>query len=127
MKQKIIVDTSIWIEYFKNNKDIAEFIDDGLDRGCVYIVGPIISELLQGVRSDEELNMLSMYIDAVPQFKFETRDWIDVGVISYSLRKKGFTIPLTDIMIAVIAKNNGAAVYTLDKHFSYIPDLKLIK
>ncbi|NLC68299.1 MAG: PIN domain-containing protein [Clostridiaceae bacterium] len=127
MKQRIIIDTSIWVEYFKNKAGIVEFIDNGLDNGCIYITGPIISELLQGVKSDKELNMLSKCIDADPGFKIDTKDWIDAGVMSYSLRKKGYAIPLTDILIAVIAKNNDAAVYTLDKHFSYIPGLELIK
>ena len=127
MKRKMIVDTSVWIEYFKNTADIVEIVDDGLDKEYVYIAGPIISELLQGVKTEKELNMLSMHINAVPNFKYDTKDWIDAGIMSYSLRKKGVTIPLTDIMIAVIAKNNKAAIFTLDKHFNYIPDLELIK
>ncbi len=127
MRQKIIVDTSIWIEYFKNNTSIADSIDAGLDKGYVYTVGPVLSELLQGVKSQKEFNMLSKVIHAIPYLDCDSKDWIDAGILSYSLRKKGITLPLTDIIIAAIAKNNHAAIYTLDKHFISIPDIELFK
>ena len=125
MKQKIIVDTSIWIEYFKNNPSISIIIDEGLNNNSICITGPIISELLQGVKSDKELSLLIKYIDAIPCIHYEMQDWIDAGYISYSLRKKGITLPLTDIIIASIAKNNNAVIFTKDKHFEMIPDVEL--
>ena len=66
MNKKIIVDTSIWIEYFRNNNSIVNMIERGLVSDTIYITGPIVSELLQGVRSDREYQTLSMHIDAVP-------------------------------------------------------------
>ena len=127
MKQKIIVDTSIWIEYFKNNDQVVKIIDEGLDMNKIFIVGPVISELLQGVRSTKESELLSQYIDAVPFISCQIQDWIDAGNTSYSLRKEGTTIPLTDIIIATIAKNNQAMVFTKDKHFNLLPGVKLFQ
>ena len=46
MKTKIIVDTSIWVEYFKNKSNIVEFIEENLLDDCIYMAGPIVSELL---------------------------------------------------------------------------------
>ncbi|MDX9870978.1 MAG: PIN domain-containing protein [Clostridia bacterium] len=127
MKQKIIVDTSIWIEYFKNNDTVARIIDEGLDTGTIYIAGPVISELLQGVKSNRELSMLEKYIDAVPYLECKMDDWTEAGHVSFSLRKIGITIPLTDIIIYSIAKKNDAMIFTRDKHFNLIPNIKLFE
>lgn len=127
MKQKIkiIVDTSIWIEYFKNTLSNSKFIEKGLNEGFIYITGPIISELLQGVRTQKEYTMLSQSIGAVPFLDCQYYDWITTGNISFSLRKKGIIIPLTDIIIAAVAIRNGAKIYTLDQHFKQIPAIDL--
>jgi len=127
MKQKIkiIVDTSIWIEYFKSTLSNSEFIEKGLNEGFVYITGPIISELLQGVSTKKEYIMLSQSIGAVPFFDCQYNDWITAGNISFSLRKKGIIIPLTDVVIAAVAIRNNAKIYTLDQHFKKIPEVDL--
>jgi len=48
---------------------------------------------------------------------------IKAGRISFSLRKKGVTIPTTDLIIASLAIENHCSVMTLDSHFNKIPDL----
>ncbi len=59
MNDKIIIDTSIWIEYFKNNSDYVSFIEENLNLENIYILGPIISELLHGVINEKEYKILS--------------------------------------------------------------------
>ena len=55
--QKIIIDTSIWIEYFKNNKKYVPTIETNLSLENILITGPIISELLHGVKGLREYDM----------------------------------------------------------------------
>jgi tRNA(fMet)-specific endonuclease VapC len=126
-KQKIIVDTSIWIEYFKEDANIVEFIERKIIENNIYMVGPVISELLQGVRTNHEYMELLNCIDAIPYIEAKNEDWKKAGKISFNLRKDGLTIPLTDIIISVIAINNQAKVYTLDKYFNYIPEVSFCK
>ena len=122
---KIIVDTSIWIEYFKNKAEITAIIDKGLLAGTVYMAGPVVSELLQGVKTEQEFEKLLGCIDAVPFIDSNFEDWRLAGSISFRLRKDGLTIPLTDLIIAAISINNKAYVYSLDHHFKLIPDVHL--
>ncbi len=124
-KQKIIVDTSIWVEYFKENPDIVEFIERGFIDNNLFMVGPIISELLQGVRTNREYEELANCIDAIPYIEVKVEDWKKAGYISFNLRKEGLTVPLTDIIISAVAINNQAKVFTIDKHFDYIPEVSL--
>lgn len=127
MSSKMIVDTSIWIEYFKNNPDVVKVVETGLIDGTVYIMGPIISELLQGAKTQPEFEKLRQCIDAVPYLECTIEDWLRAGKISFALRKAGITVPLTDTLIASVALNRHVEVFTLDKHFSYIPEVQLVK
>jgi len=101
--QKIIVDTSAWIEYFKNNQDYVQFIEDSLNLENILISGLIISELLHGVKSEKEYELLSESISAVPYAECIYEDWITTGEMLYNLKKKGITVPLTDVLISAIA------------------------
>jgi len=122
---KVIVDTSIWIEYLKNNHEIAPGLDEGLLAGNIYMVGPVVSELLQGAKTENDYQSLSDTIDGVPFINAEFADWQLAGKLSFKMKKKGVTIAITDCVIAAIAINNGAAVYTLDQDFQSIPDVPL--
>lgn len=123
---KIIVDTSVWIEYLKNQPNIAARLDSGLLAGHIYLVGPIVAELLQGARTDHDFDALNNTLGGVPCIDTVFSDWHLAGEISYRLRRKGITVPITNCLIAALALNNDAAVYTFDHHFKQIPDLKLI-
>jgi predicted nucleic acid-binding protein len=124
---KIIVDTSVWIEYFKNNKNYVHFIEENLDMENIYIVGPVIAELLHGVKSKKEFDILSESIEGIPFLDSGYNDWIKAGEILFELKKSGFSVPLTDTIIGAMALRADAAILTLDSHFKNIKDLKLVK
>jgi len=124
--QKVIIDTSVWIEYFKNNQDYVPFIEDGLNLENILISGLIISELLHGVKSEKEYKLLLESISAVPYVECTYEDWTTTGEMLYGLKKKGITVPLTDVLISAIAIRYNASVLTLDKHFKSIGKIKLI-
>jgi len=126
MRNKIIVDTSIWIEYFKNNKNYVEFIEENLHLDLIYITGPVITELIQGVKGEKEHLMLLNSINAIPYIECTFKDWVMAGEMSFKLRKIGKIIPITDILIAVISIKNNTKILTLDSHFINIPDIELI-
>ncbi len=121
---KIIVDTSVWIEYLKNRLALAENLDRLLLAGKVFTVGPVIAELLQGARAEKDYQMLKNSIDGLPFIETTFEDWTLAGEISYTLRRKGLTIPITGCVIAATAIHQNASVMTYDRHFANIPNLK---
>lgn len=126
MNFKIMVDTSVWIEYFRGKLGHKEeMLERGLNQNLVFVTGPIVSELLQGVKSAKEYEMLGQCIDAIPYVNCEYGDWIKAGEMAFELRRKGITIPLSDIIIAAVAIRIGAKIYTRDQHFKKIADVKL--
>ena len=64
---------------------------------------------------------------ALPFLETTLTTWIEAGRIGYSLRRKGLTIPTTDLIIASLALDNNCLVFTLDPHFDKIPHIKLYK
>ena len=120
MNRKLLVDTSIWIEYFRGRLSDAAVIEQKLGQGTVFVTGPIVAELLQGVRTSAEADELRRCIDAIPYAECTLADWLTAGEMAFTLRRKGITIPLTDLIIAAVAKRIGAAVYSRDKHFARI-------
>jgi predicted nucleic acid-binding protein len=125
--QKILVDTSIWVEYFKNNKKYVPVIEKNLNLENILITGPIISELLHGVKGSKGYQMLSSSISAVPYIECIYEDWMETGKVLYMLREKGVSIPLTDVLIATIAIRGKALVLTQDRHFKYISNITELK
>jgi len=122
---KIIVDTSVWIEYFKNRPILADHLDRQLMAGNIFTVGPVIAEMLQGARTEKDYHALKNSIDGLPFVETCFEDWMLAGSISFKLRKKGVTVPITDCLIAAVAIRQKASIMTYDRHFAYIPNLKL--
>jgi len=122
---KIIVDTSVWIEYLKNRPSVTEKLDQLLLAGTIVTVGPVIAEILQGAKTEKDYRLLEKNIGGLPLIETKVEDWIKAGKISYELRKRGITIPLTDCLIAAVAIHQNASVMTYDRHFENIPNLQL--
>ncbi len=124
---KYIADTTVWIEYFKQKEKVVDFIDKALDTGSLAITGPIITELLQGIKSADESAMILSCIDAVPNIETSAHVWINAGLLSNELRKQGVTLPLADVLIAAIAKENDLIILTYDKHFCLIKGVSTLQ
>ena len=126
MKAKVIVDTSVWIEYFRRpdsneKKDVDLLLRDNL----AFLGGIILAELLQGTRNEKDFELLRSSLSALPFCEASFDTWANAGYVSYSLRRKGITIPLSDSLIAALALENNCQVYTLDPHFGRIENIKL--
>ncbi|MCK5420332.1 MAG: PIN domain-containing protein [Desulfobacterales bacterium] len=128
MKPNILVDTSSWIEYFNiPDSKSGEIIENLLHDGRVVTAGIVLTELLQGAKVKEEFEAILENVVALPMLKTTTDTWIEAGRISFALRRKGITIPITDLIIAGLALQNECQILTLDPHFKKIPGVSLYK
>lgn len=119
--KKLLVDTSIWIEYFKGNETVIDIIHDQ-NNFEVFITGPVLTELIQGIKTQNEKDRFAMCINAVPKLPITDDDWINAGNTGNSLRKIGVTIPLPDLIILTVANKSKCALFTRDKHFKIIKE-----
>ena len=127
MRDNILVDTSIWIEYFNRPESKAGAqVEELIRKGNVCVTGVILTELLQGAKIEKEFNAILENFVVLPFLDANIDTWIRAGRISFSLRRKGITIPTTDLIIASLAIENDSNIFTLDPHFEKIPDIKLL-
>ena len=126
MKANVLVDTSIWIEYFnKPDSTAGTSLENLLKQGRVLGAGLVLTELLQGAKIEKEFKLILESMTALPFLETTLNTWIEAGQISFSLRKKGITIPTSDLILASLALENHCLIFTLDPHFNKIPGIKL--
>jgi len=124
---RVLADTSIWVEYFNRPKsEYARRLAEFLEIEVVYITGIILAELLQGAKTHAEFNLLKNNLKVLPLLKETDKTWEKVGKLSFDLQRKGIVIPLSDCLIAVLAQENNCQVFTLDNHFTYVPQLEMM-
>lgn len=123
----ILADTSVWIEFFKQNSGTGDALEALILEDAVWACGVVLFELAQGVRSEVEKAKILTTVSHLRYAEMSKTLWQKAGDLSSALRKKGLTIPLSDIFIAVIAIEHNLSVFTLDGHFEQIPGVKLHK
>jgi hypothetical protein len=115
---KILVDTSVWIEFFKKKEPYYRIVSELIDNDRIYCIGIVLAELLQGAKSSKELNTLKEFLYIFDFLPESEKLWEMAGELSFKLRGKG--ISLADCYIAVMANTYDVEVLSLDKHFSTI-------
>jgi predicted nucleic acid-binding protein len=124
---KVIPDTCAWIDFFSGRAtSLSEALEQSLGNDSVTTCGVVIYELLQGIRSKREEEMILLAFEAVSHIEMTRSLWVKAGRLSATLRRKGVTIPFSDIVIASIALENSLAVMTIDRHFEQVQGLRVI-
>ena len=134
---RILIDTSVWIAYFKeNNRLFAEKVDQLLTHSEIFVPKVVLAELFQGAKSEKEISVIEAFIDAfqvidqrfpVNRIIFVEETWLEAGRLSYSMKRKGITIHLMDCYIAILALENGCRIFSLDEHFNLIKTFTKLK
>lgn len=126
MNTEIIVDTSVWIEFFRHaDAPVTLHLHALLRSRRVIMVGIVLAEVLQGIKDPSEANLIRENMEKLPYLEMTRELWEMAGELSGALRRQGITIPLSDLTIAAIAINKGYEVFTLDPHFQKVPNLKI--
>ncbi len=118
---KVLIDTSAWIDFFRDTGGAAgDVVAELIQLDQAYLTGPVMAELLHGAKGKREMKNLEAVFATIPILDVTGEDWLATGNTLQDLRKKGCTVPLTDVLIASIAQRNNMAVLTLDKHFQHL-------
>ncbi|MCI0469250.1 MAG: PIN domain-containing protein [Nitrospirae bacterium] len=123
----VIADTSVLIDFLKNTEPTAAMVETLIIEKRLFTTGIIVAELLQGVRSANEEAYVSELIGGIPIIELDSAIWLKAGKLSCSLRRKGVTLPLTDVAIATLCIEFNLSLFSLDNHFERIPGVSLYK
>lgn len=123
----ILPDTCAWIDFFRQQRTrLGDQLEDFLDKGPVYACGPVLCELLQGIRSEKEEALLLDALRALPYLEMTEQTWVEAGRLAARLRRNGKTLPFSDILLAALAREHNLSILTADRHFAEIPDIEII-
>ena len=114
IQKKIIADTSIWIEFLKNNLKFFSWMQALLEKNLIIAIECIFGELLQETISKRERAVILSYWGCLPKIN-ESGLWIDAGIYSNKNQLISKGIGLIDSAIIVSAMNNNLLIWTLDK------------
>jgi len=129
----IVVDSSVWIDYFNGNiNSQTDWLDNALGSEPIIVGDIILAEVLQGFQSDKDFRTAQklllefQYIDMVGQ------DIAVKSAMNYrSLRQKGITVRKTiDVMIGTFCIHHKFSLLHNNKDFDPIEKhlkLKTIK
>ncbi|MCP4487016.1 MAG: PIN domain nuclease [Gammaproteobacteria bacterium] len=116
----ILVDTSIWIDYF-NGKITTEtnILDSAITEGSVIVGDLIVLEILQGIRHDKDYNKTKKALGTLEQFELFGNYMVFECANNFrKLRKKGISIRKTaDLIIASFCIKNKIPLLFSDRDF----------
>lgn len=121
----VLVDTSVWIEYFRNGNNL-EKLDFLIDENLVLINDLILSELVPFLRIRKQRKIIEL-LSNVNKLNLSI-GWDQISEFQYQCLKSGLNgVGIPDLIIAQNAKQNHSQIYSLDNHFSLLENIIKIK
>ena len=119
---KVIIDSSAWIESFKpeGDKALGSVVRELILGGQVLLPGIIRVELLRGAKNIKEYKYLSDILKGVKKLPVPEDFWERLGEFSFSLFRKGLAVPLVDTYIGLLCIEHKALILHRDRHFDMI-------
>lgn len=116
----ILVDNSVWIDYFNGLVNPqTDLLDASIVEGSVAIGDLIFLEILQGIRNDKDYRKTKQSLLALDQYEMFGKEMAEKCADNYrALRKKGITIRKTaDVIIATFCIESRLPLLFLYRNF----------
>ncbi len=112
---RVLIDTSIWIDYFKSGVN-SNGLDGLLDDNLIVINNIILAELVPFLAIKKQFEVIEL-LNNITLLPLQS-DWAEIihwQTICLSKGHNGVGIP--DLLIAQNSKQQNCKIYSLDKHF----------
>jgi predicted nucleic acid-binding protein len=114
----VLVDSSIWIEYFRGSRNDAK-LDFLIEENIVVINDLILAELVPALHLRRQRKLIGLMREIVCP-PLDT-DWDDLVQMQIACLRHGINkVGIADLMIAQHAIQNHLELYSRDKHFRLI-------
>ena len=120
----ILVDSSVWIDFFgsapgRAGEELRRMIEDAEPFA---LTGVVVTEILQGLtRNTSRIEQYLLQWEMLEPRGFKT--YREAAAIFRLGRARSVSLTTIDALIAAIAQEHSACVFTLDKDFSRIARL----
>jgi predicted nucleic acid-binding protein len=121
MPDRILVDTSAWIEFFrKKESSISLMLREFLKLNQACYTGPIAVELFQGAKTSKEVEVIEELLETIYCVEITRSHYHHAGQISHKAARSGNIFSTVDLIIAVVAYDEQLRLLSLDTHFKEI-------
>ena len=121
----VLIDTGVWSAFFsKPGSREKRAVDVLLDEDRVALTGPVLAEVLRGFRRTEQADWVASRLRLAHYLEPIWEDWRNAAALARELAARGHDVPLTDLVVAALARRVEAFVFSTDPHFDLIPGLK---
>ncbi len=111
----VLIDSSVWIEYFRNGNSY-EKVDFLIDENLVVINYLILAELVPFIKLKNHRKLIGL-LSNVNKLTVNI-DWTQLVEFQYTCLKNGLNgVGIPDLIIAQNAVQHNCKLYSLDKHF----------
>lgn len=122
---EILVDTSIWIDYFRSGEN-SDDLDILMDENLIVINDIILTELIPFLELRKK-NKVIILLKAIKRLPLQI-DWDGIIQLQVRCLKSGINgLGIPDLIIAQYSKQNNYKIYSLDKHFQLLEEIGGIK
>ena len=119
----IVVDTSVWSLVFRrkriprDNPWVVAFQDHVAREGGIAIVGPIIQELLSGVKDPEFFKRLDTVMSPFPLLELDRSTYTAAARLANRCQESGLQPGNVDVLIAAACLEYHCPLLTADRDF----------
>jgi len=116
----VLIDSSPWIDLLSgSDTPEAKRLEAWLREGePVATTGVVLQEILQGARTDRELNLLRHRLGRLPFLRADKQTHIEAARLHRKARARGWVLPAADALIAATAVAHRVSLLTADvRHF----------
>jgi len=117
----VIVDTSVWIDYFRSGNNSAK-LDFLIDEELIVINDLILAELVPFLKIQNQRNIIKLLFN-IKKLDL-TLNWDQIIEFQFNCLKNGLNgIGIPDLIVAQNAKQNRCEIYSFDNHFRLMKDI----
>ena len=121
----VLVDTSIWIEYFRSGGH-AENLEYLIDENLIVINDLILAELISSLKFRNQRKLIEL-LRSIRNLLLSI-DWDQIIDFQYRCLRNGLNgICIPDLILAQNAKQHNCEIYSLDNHFELMRDILKLK
>lgn len=119
---RVLLDTSAWIDALREDGDpqVREQVRAVALEGSATFCDMVLLELWNGAGGDAEVAYLSELRQEIECVDTNPAVWELARQMAQSCRKRGITVPATDLLIAACAEFHSLSLLHNDAHFDQI-------
>lgn len=123
----ILVDSTVFIDLLRARRDPRVVLAPHVRAGWIGTCDVIRLEVVRGIVLPDCRADLEEFFDLMPRLELDGDVWRRARELGWTLDRAGQVLPATDLVIAACALVHRAALVSTDRHFGFVPGLKVWK